>query len=229
MGAPGSRPSSKVSLTNALAIGVLTWADIRGKLYEESLMRLLLTSDKSISFHGPADITKETTDAIVNAANSSLLGGGGVDGAIHRAGGPSIVAECEIIVAKIGRLAPGKAVITNAGRLLAKFVIHTVGPIYHNGKSGEPETLASSHRESILLADDHALQSLSFPAISTGAYGYPIAEAAQIAVSTTANSLATIIHLKHIRFILFDAATLRAYESAAQKLQESRFPCTIED
>jgi O-acetyl-ADP-ribose deacetylase len=147
-------------------------------------MRLTFTSAKSISFHGPADITKETTDAIVNAANSSLLGGGGVDGAIHRAGGPSILTECKIIVAKIGHLASGKAVITNSGRLPAKFIIHTVGPIYRNGKSGEPETLASSHRESILLADDHALQSLSFPAISTGAYGYPVAEAAQIAIST---------------------------------------------
>ena len=114
-------------------------------------MRLVITPDKIISFHGPADITKETTDAIVNAANSSLLGGGGVDGAIHRAGGPSILAECKTIVAKIGRLAPGKAVITNSGRLPAKFIIHTVGPIYRNGKRGEPETLASAHRESIRL------------------------------------------------------------------------------
>jgi O-acetyl-ADP-ribose deacetylase (regulator of RNase III) len=192
-------------------------------------MRILLAPAKSISFHGPADITKETTDAIVNAANSSLLGGGGVDGAIHRAGGPSILAECKTIIAKIGRLAPGKAVITNSGRLPAKFIIHTVGPIYRNGKSGEPETLASSHRESILLADDHALQSLSFPAISTGAYGYPIAEAAQIAVSTAADSLATTTHLKAIRFVLFDAVTLRAYENAACKLHNSGFPCTIED
>jgi O-acetyl-ADP-ribose deacetylase (regulator of RNase III) len=192
-------------------------------------MRLLLTSAKTLSFHGPADITKETTDAIVNAANSSLLGGGGVDGAIHRAGGPSILAECKTIVAKIGHLAPGKAVITNSGRLPAKFIIHTVGPIYRDGKRGEAETLASSHRESILLADDHALQSLSFPAIATGAYGYPIAEAAQIAVSTAAESLATTTHLKAIRFVLFDAATLCAYQNAAQKLHNSGFPCTIED
>jgi O-acetyl-ADP-ribose deacetylase (regulator of RNase III) len=192
-------------------------------------MRILLTSAKTISLHGPADITKETSDAIVNAANSSLLGGGGVDGAIHRAGGPSIVAECKTIVAKIGHLAPGKAVITNAGRLPAKFVIHTVGPVYRNGKSGEPETLASSHRESILLADDHALQSLSFPAISTGAYGYPIAEAAQIAISTAAEFLVATIHLKAIRFILFDAATLRAYETAAHELHNSSFPCKIEE
>jgi O-acetyl-ADP-ribose deacetylase len=192
-------------------------------------MRLLLTTAKTISFHGPADITKETTDAIVNAANSSLLGGGGVDGAIHRVGGPSILAECKIIVTKIGRLAPGKAVITNAGRLPTKFVIHTVGPIYRDGKSGEADILASAHRESILLADDHALQSLSFPAISTGAYGYPIAEAAQIVVRTAAEVLTTTTHLKAIRFILFDTPTLRAYENAAQKLHNSGFPCTIED
>jgi O-acetyl-ADP-ribose deacetylase (regulator of RNase III) len=194
-------------------------------------MRLLLTSNKSVSFHGPADITKETTDAIVNAANSSLLGGGGVDGAIHRAGGPSILAECKTIVARLktGHLAPGRAVITNSGRLPSKFIIHTVGPIYRNGKSGEAETLASAHRESILLADDHALQSLSFPAISTGAYGYPIAEAAQIALSTAAEFLATTIHLKAIRFVLFDAQTLRAYQNAAHKLHNSGFPCTIED
>jgi O-acetyl-ADP-ribose deacetylase (regulator of RNase III) len=192
-------------------------------------MRILLTPAKTLSFHGPADITKETTDAIVNAANSSLLGGGGVDGAIHRAGGPSILAECKTIVTKIGHLAPGKAVITNSGRLPAKFIIHTVGPIYRDGKRGEAETLASSHRESILLADDHALQSLSFPAISTGAYGYPIAEAAQIAVSTAAEFLVATIHLNAIRFVLFDAATFRAYENAAQKLHNSGFPCKIEE
>jgi len=192
-------------------------------------MRLILTSAKTLSLHGPADLTKETTDAIVNAANSSLLGGGGVDGAIHRAGGPSILAECKTIVTKIGRLAPGKAVITNSGRLPAKFVIHTVGPIYSGGKRGEAEILASAHRESIRLADDHALHSLSFPAISTGAYAYPVTEAAQIAVRSAAESLTTTTHLKTIPFVLFDAATLRAYESAAQKLQESGFPCTIED
>ena len=192
-------------------------------------MRLILESNKTISFHGPADITKETTDAIVNAANSSLLGGGGVDGAIHRAGGPSILAECKTIVAKIGRLAPGKAVITSGGRLPAKFVIHTVGPIYRDGKSGEPETLASSHREPIRLADQHNLQSLSFPAISTGAYGYPVADAAHIALSAVVEALAVTTHLRQVRFVLFDQATLRAYTSAAQKLHDSAFPCTIDE
>jgi O-acetyl-ADP-ribose deacetylase (regulator of RNase III) len=192
-------------------------------------MRLLLPNSQSISFHGPADITKETTDAIVNAANSSLLGGGGVDGAIHRAGGPTILAECKTIVAKIGRLAPGKAVITADGRLPAKFVIHTVGPIYRNGKSREAEILASSHRESIRVADEHALESLSFPAISTGAYGYPVAEAAAIAVATTVKALSATTHLHHVRFVLFDQAALHAYISAARTLQNSKFPCTIEE
>ena len=184
-------------------------------------MLLSLTSGKTISFDGPADITKETTDAIVNAANSSLLGGGGVDGAIHRGGGPAILAECKDIVAKIGRLAPGQAVITTGGRLPAKFVIHTVGPIYNDGKHGEPELLASAHRESIRVADEHGVQSLSFPAISTGAYGYPITEAAQIAVSTVAKALETTRHVRAVRFVLFDQAALRAFTAAAERLRTS--------
>jgi O-acetyl-ADP-ribose deacetylase len=192
-------------------------------------MRLLLANSKSISFHGPADITKENTDAIVNAANSSLLGGGGVDGAIHRAGGPAILADCKAIVAKIGHLAPGKAVITTGGRLAAKHVIHTVGPIYRDGQHNEAETLASCHRECIRLADQHALQSLSFPAISTGAYGYPIAEAARIAATAVVEALTATTHLKNVRFVLFDEATVRAYTSAARKLQNSAFQCTIEE
>lgn len=140
----------------------------------DSTTRLVLDGGRIIEFHGPADITQESTDAIVNAANSSLLGGGGVDGAIHRAGGPAILSECRQLVSQIGRLDAGKAVITSGGRLNAKYVIHTVGPIYRNGQYQEAELLASCHRESILLADEHALRSLSFPAISTGAYGYPV-------------------------------------------------------
>src|ERR1039458_1927052 len=140
--------------------------------------RLTLTNGKTLEFIGPADITKETTEAIVTAANSSLLGGGGVDGAIHRAGGPSILGECRRIIAKIGTLPAGKAVITTGGRLPAKYVVHTVGPIYRGGKQREAETLASCYRESIRVADDHGVRSLSFPSISTGAYGYPVHEAA---------------------------------------------------
>jgi O-acetyl-ADP-ribose deacetylase len=187
----------------------------------EFAFRLFLDPRKTIEFRGPEDITQETADAIVNAANSSLLGGGGVDGAIHRAGGPAILAACEAIVAEIGRLPAGKAVITTAGRLAARYVIHTVGPIYSGGHTHEAETLASCHRESIRLAEEHALRSLAFPAISTGAYGYPVAEAARVAVSTVAGALRGTTHLSQVRFVLFDLSTLKAYVHAAEALQEA--------
>lgn len=180
-----------------------------------SEIRILLDRGKIIEFDGPADITKETTDAVVNAANSSLLGGGGVDGAIHRAGGPAILAECRRIVAQIESLPAGRAVITTGGRLAAKYVIHTVGPVYRNGKSGEAGKLASCHRESIRLADEHGIKSLSFPAISTGAFGYPAAEAASIAISSTVEALLSTTHVTTVRFVLFDVATLRTYVQAA--------------
>ena len=181
-------------------------------------IRLLLDSGKAIELYGPADITQESTDAIVNAANSHLLGGGGVDGAIHRAGGPAILTECRQIVSKIGTLAAGKAVITTGGQLAAKRVIHTVGPIYRGGESGEAETLASCHRESVRLADEHGLTSVAFPAISTGAYGYPVSDAAPIAVSTTVESLATAKHVRLCRFVVFDISTVRAFQRAAETL-----------
>src|SRR5579863_9479487 len=182
-------------------------------------MRLLLTSTKSISFHGPADVTKESTDAIVNAANSSLLGGGGVDGAIHRAGGPAILAECRQIVGKIGRLAAGNAVLTTGGNLAAKYVIHTVGPVFRDGNHRESETLASCYRESIRLADEHGLTSLSFPAISTGSYGYPVNEAAETAIPAAVEALREAKSVKLCRFILFDAGDLRTFERVARRLQ----------
>lgn len=188
----------------------------------EYTARLLLDDGKTIEFHGPADITKETTDAIVNAANSSLLGGGGVDGAIHRAGGPSILAECKKIVADIGHLPAGKAVITTGGRLASKYVVHTVGPIYGVGDRDDQETLASCHRESIRLADEHGATSLSFPAISTGAYGYPPYEAAPVAIKAALEELKAATLVKLIRFVLFDANTLRYYIAAAEKLRDSR-------
>ncbi len=185
-------------------------------------MRLLLAAGKTVEFHGPADITKETTEAIVNAANSSLLGGGGVDGAIHRAGGPAILAECKRIVAEIRRLPAGKAVITTGGRLAAKYVVHTVGPVYSTGNPYEREELASCHRESIRVADEHGVTSLSFPAISTGAYGYPPTEAAPIAIRTAIESLAATAHVRRVRFVLFDRGTLRVFMAAAEKLRDPK-------
>jgi len=187
----------------------------------EFALRILLDGGKTIELHGPADITREATDAVVNAANSSLLGGGGVDGAIHRAGGPAILAECRQIVSRIGSLPAGQAVITTGGRLAAKHVIHTVGPIYRGGEHDEAEKLASCHRESIRLADVHTLKSLSFPAISTGAYGYPVSEAASIAIATTVETLASTNYVSAVRFVLFDISTLKAYTRAAERLQNS--------
>jgi O-acetyl-ADP-ribose deacetylase (regulator of RNase III) len=184
--------------------------------------RLIFADGKSVEFVGPADITKETTEAIVNAANSSLMGGGGVDGAIHRAGGPSILQECRRIVAKVGTLPPGKAVLTTGGRMPAKYVIHTVGPVYRGGRQGEAETLASCYRESVQLADDHGIRSVAFPSISTGAYGYPVDKAAAIAVHTVAELLPSCAQLELIRFVLFDSATCYAYVSAAQQLSQQR-------
>lgn len=128
------------------------------------------------------DITRIPVDAIVNAANSALAGGGGVDGAIHRAGGPGIMRELDRIRGEIGTLPAGLAVATGAGRLPAKFVFHTVGPIYADGARGEAETLASCYRECMRMADERGVETISFPAISTGVYGYPMEEAAEIAL-----------------------------------------------
>lgn len=190
--------------------------------------RLTFENGKTLEFHGPADITKETTEAIVNAANSYLAGGGGVDGAIHRAGGSSILQECQRIIAKIGRLPAGKAIMTTAGRLSSKYVIHTVGPKYLRGSKEEVEALASCYRESMRLADEHQVSSIAFPSVSTGAYGYPVQEAAEIAVSTVAENLAATSHLKHARFVLFDVGTCKAYIRAAEKLART-IPAAIFD
>ena len=161
------------------------------------------------------DITGQTTGAIVNAANSSLMGGGGVDGAIHRAGGPAILEECKQIVARQGRLPTGKAVITGGGNLKAGFVIHTVGPVWRGGEGGEPELLASAYRESLKVAADNGLGSISFPSISTGAYGYPVLEASKVAVSTVASFLrGQDSSIREVVFVLFDSTTFEAYASA---------------
>ena len=130
------------------------------------------------------DITKQDTDAIVNAANASLMGGGGVDGAIHRAGGPAILEECKRIVEKIGRCETGEAVVTTGGNLPSKYVIHTVGPIYHGGQRGEPQLLENAYRNCCRLASERGMKSISFPSISTGAFRYPIEKAAEVALRT---------------------------------------------
>jgi O-acetyl-ADP-ribose deacetylase (regulator of RNase III) len=163
------------------------------------------------------DITKQATDAIVNAANSSLMGGGGVDGAIHRAGGPAILEECKEIVARQGRLPAGKAVITTGGNLKARYVIHTVGPIWHGGSGNEAELLTSVYEECLKLAGDNKLGSIAFPSVSTGAYGYPVDEAAKIAVSTVVSFLnEQATSLKEVMFVLFDSRTYQSYCSALQ-------------
>ena len=167
------------------------------------------------------DITQQATDAIVNAANSSLMGGGGVDGAIHRAGGPAILEECKQIVSRQGHLPTGKAVMTTGGNLKAKHVIHTVGPIWHGGSKGEAELLENAYRESLKLAAENHLASVSFPSISTGAYGYPIEEAARIALRAVISFLGeNITSVKEVVFVLFDSRTFDAYSSALRELME---------
>lgn len=160
------------------------------------------------------DITREETDAIVNAANSGLRGGGGVDGAIHRAGGPTILEECR----QIGGCPTGQAVITSGGRLKARFVIHTVGPVYRDGHHGEAELLASAYRNSLTLAKEWKLKSISFPSISTGIYGYPVTDAARIALGVVRETAKTPGSLEVVRFVLFDEVTYGAYQTAREEL-----------
>ncbi|PJJ58791.1 O-acetyl-ADP-ribose deacetylase [Hymenobacter chitinivorans] len=160
------------------------------------------------------DITKLDTSAVVNAANATILGGGGVDGAIHKAGGPAIVEECRQIRARHypDGLPTGEAVITNAGQLPAQHVIHTVGPIWHGGRQQEPELLARCYRRSLLLAADHGLDSVAFSAISTGDYGYPKPEATAIAVREVREFLASHHLPKEVVFVTFDEESTRLYE-----------------
>lgn len=160
------------------------------------------------------DITRQATDAIVNAANSSLLGGGGVDGAIHRAGGPAILAECRAL----GGCRTGDAKITTGGRLPARHVVHTVGPVYRDGRGGEPELLASAYRRSLEVAAAHGLRSLAFPSISTGAYGYPVRDAARIALTTVADYLRGHAEVELVRFVLFSESDLAVYQEAAREV-----------
>jgi O-acetyl-ADP-ribose deacetylase (regulator of RNase III) len=158
------------------------------------------------------DITKLKVDAIVNAANSSLMGGGGVDGAIHRAGGPQILAECREIVARQGRCATGNAVITSGGNLPARYVIHTVGPIWRGGNNNEPQLLQNAYLNSLKLAAEKGVQTIAFPNISTGVYGYPKAKAAEIAVRTVTEFLRGNDQLRQVYFVCFDEENLQIYK-----------------
>lgn len=171
---------------------------------------------------GQGDITLAEVDAVVNAANSRLAGGGGVDGAIHRRGGPAIMAET---ARRYPEGCPtGSAVITTGGLLAARYVIHAVGPVWHGGSAGEPGLLAGAHRRALELAAEHDCRTLAFPALSTGAYGYPLAEAAPVALRACAAFLARESSLEAVRFVLFDEPALAAFAAALARLIDSDFP-----
>ena len=159
------------------------------------------------------DITRLEVDAIVNAANTSLMGGGGVDGAIHRAGGPAILEECRKIVAKQGGCKTGEAVITTAGNMPAKFVIHTVGPVWNNGTNNEAKKLADCYHNSLKLAVENNIRSIAFPNISTGIYGYPKQEAANIAIRSVKEFLAKNKLPEKVYFVCFDAENFLIYQN----------------
>lgn len=166
------------------------------------------------------DITDQDVDAIVNAANSSLMGGGGVDGAIHRRGGPEILEACRRLREQEwpAGLPPGKAVITTGGRLRARHVIHTVGPVWAGGRSGEPETLRQCYLSSLELAARHGVASMAFPSISTGAYGYPIVQASRTALETVRGYAEADVRPREVVFVLFSEDDLQTYLHALQKL-----------
>jgi len=163
------------------------------------------------------DITTQDTEAIVNAANAGLLGGGGVDGAIHRAGGPQILEECR----RLGGCPPGQARITSGGRLKARHVIHTVGPVYYGGNRSEATILANAYRNSLLLASERGIRSVAFPSLSTGAYGYPLELAAPVALSTVISYVQQHQDIELVRFVLYGNEAYSAYEKALAALDNT--------
>jgi len=171
---------------------------------------------KSVLALKRGDITKEAVDAIVNAANNSLLGGGGVDGAIHRAGGPAILEECR----KLGGCETGDAKITTGGKLPAKHVIHTVGPVWHGGNRNEDKLLASAYRRSMEVAGQNKIRTIAFPSISTGAYGFPIDRASRIAIRTVADYLKDHPEIERATFVLFSEHDLGVYEAALKEIKK---------
>ena len=196
-------------VTGGPSVALLAWAHAAGGEGEVGAVEVRVGSSQVVLAQG--DITRMETDAIVNAANQTLLGGGGVDGAIHRAGGPQILEECR----RLGGCPTGEARITSGGRLKARHVIHAVGPVYGDGRRGEAALLAGAYRNSLELAAAHGLRSVSFPAISTGAYGYPMAEAARVALTTVLDFLRDHPQVELVRFVLFGEA---AYGSFAEVL-----------
>lgn len=184
-------------------------------------MRIDLAGGKAIELV-QGNITRQDTHAVVNAANSTLLGGGGVDGAIHRAGGPAVLEECRKIRETKWKkgLPPGEAVSTTAGEMQARYVIHTVGPIWEGGDSEEPATLAACYRNSIHCAEDLKLESIAFPAISTGAFGYPLLDATDVAIGAVRKALAQTKHVKIVRFVVFDQHTFKIYSGLLETIEK---------
>ncbi len=164
------------------------------------------------------DITRQETEAIVNAANSGLMGGGGVDGAIHRAGGPQILAECKEIRARQGRLPTGQAVITSGGKLKARYVIHTVGPVWSGGQRNEDGLLGNAYRNSLALARERGIRTISFPSISTGIYSFPVDRAARIALGVVKDFVSSRPVFEEVRFVLFSPPVLEEFEAAWEEL-----------
>lgn len=183
-------------------------------------MRVVVGNGKSIEL-ARGDITKETTDAVVNSANADLLPGGGVCGAIFRAAGPLLERECREIRAERGPLQPGEAVATSGAHLPARYVIHALGPVWSGGSENEAELLAFAYREAILRADELGLESIAFPSISTGIFGFPVHLAAPVALTALRDTLAETAHVRLARLVFFDDTTYRAYLDAATRLNLS--------